>query len=216
MALIKGSTLKEGTTPSSSSINLAPSVLAEIQRKAKAGIPLTHPDPYKQKIYDSFAIQAGNVAGGGVGGGTRGETATPISTTTTTTTNNNNQQQPTTTTPTTTTTNAAEDYINQLTTARLNEQLALLAKGKEQMISNLNSEKSGIQPHYYDQRNVLAAQKAQSSRNFAEFMANRGSTNAGSSAQADLMSNVAHQGNLGTLGRQETQAYSDIAEKVMY
>jgi hypothetical protein len=44
-------------------------------------------------------------------------------------------------------------------------------------------------------------------------MAARGGTTSGANAQATLMNNMSLQGNLGDLGRQETQAFGDIARR---
>lgn len=107
----------------------------------------------------------------------------------------------------------AQSYIDQLNNARLQQTLASLDKSRSASISNLEAEKAGIQPKYYDQRNQTAAGSQQQARNFAEFMAARGGTNAGANAQAEISRQGSLQGNLGTLGRQEAQAYTDIGRR---
>lgn len=107
----------------------------------------------------------------------------------------------------------AQDYINQLNDLRKNATISALGKSKDAALSNLSSERSAIQPKYYDQRNQVAAGAQQQARNFAEYMAQRGGTNSGANAQATLASNSATQGNLGTLGRQEAADYSDIERR---
>lgn len=111
----------------------------------------------------------------------------------------------------TSTTPSSQGYIEQLNEARRKQAMADLDKSRQQAMTNLDREKSTIQPQYYDKKNQVAAQNQQSARNFQEFMANRGGTNAGSNAQAELSRNNALQGNLGSLGRQEQAAYDDIA-----
>lgn len=104
-------------------------------------------------------------------------------------------------------------YIERLNEAKKAQTLAALDKSRQAALSNLSSEKSAIQPKYYDQRNQVAAGSQQQARNFAEFMANRGGTRSGVAAQAELSRTGTLQGNLGTLGRQEAQAYQDIERR---
>lgn len=108
----------------------------------------------------------------------------------------------------------AQSYIDQLTAAKQQAQIAALGKSRDSALSNLNQEKSAIQPKYYDAKNQVASGAQQSARNFAEYMAARGGASAGSNAQATLMNNMSTQGNLGSLGRQETQAYGDIGRRM--
>lgn len=107
----------------------------------------------------------------------------------------------------------AQSYIDQLNNARLQQTLAGLDKSRDASLSNLQSEKSSIQPRYYDQRNQQAAGTQQQARNFAEFMAARGGTSGGANAQAEISRQGMLQGNLGSLGRQEAQAYTDIGRR---
>lgn len=107
----------------------------------------------------------------------------------------------------------AQNYINQLNDLRKNAAISALGKSRDNALSNLGQEKSAIQPKYYDQRNQVAAGAQQQARNFQEYMANRGGTSSGANAQAELSRNMTTQGNLGTLGRQETAAYGDIERR---
>ncbi len=107
----------------------------------------------------------------------------------------------------------AQDYINQLNDLRKNAALGALQKSHDAALSNMGVEKSAIQPKYYDQRNQVAAGAQQQARNFAEYMANRGGTSSGANAQATLSNNMNTQSNLGTLGRQEAQAFTDIERR---
>ncbi|MFD0673921.1 hypothetical protein [Cohnella sp. GCM10027633] len=110
-------------------------------------------------------------------------------------------------------TNTPQSYINQLNNARLDSTLAALGKSRDAALSNLNAEKGAIQPKFYDARNQVAAGAQQQARNFAEYMASRGGTSSGANAQAELSRNMSTQGNLGSLGRQEAQAFTDIARR---
>jgi hypothetical protein len=109
---------------------------------------------------------------------------------------------------------SSTNYINALNEARRNKAIAELTKSRDSALSNLTAEKAGIQPRYYDARNQVASGSQQGARSFAEFMANRGGTRSGAAAQAELSRIGALQGNLGSLGRQETQALDDNARRV--
>lgn len=88
-----------------------------------------------------------------------------------------------------------------------------LENARDSALSNLGAEKAKIKPRYYDARNVEAATNQQQARNFAEYMANRGGTTAGSNEQATMVQNGVYQGNLGSLKRQETADFADIARR---
>lgn len=107
----------------------------------------------------------------------------------------------------------AQSYIDQLNNARQQAIFAQLDKSRQGALSGLQNERSAIQPKYYDQRNQVAAGSQQSARNLAEFMAARGGTRSGANAQAEISRQGVQQGNLGTLGRQEAQAYTDIERR---
>lgn len=111
------------------------------------------------------------------------------------------------------TNNTAQNYIEQMNQAKTQAQLAALAKSRDAALSNLGQERAGIQPKYQDARNQVASGGQQAARNFAEFMAQRGGASSGANAQASLMQGMATQGEIGSLGRQEAQAYSDIGRR---
>jgi hypothetical protein len=110
-------------------------------------------------------------------------------------------------------TGSSQSYIDQLNKSRLDATLAALGKSRDAALSNLGAEKGAIAPKYYDQRNQVAAGAQQQARNFAEYMASRGGTSSGANAQAELSRNMTTQGNLGSLGRQEAQAFTDIERR---
>jgi hypothetical protein len=109
--------------------------------------------------------------------------------------------------------NNTQSMIDQLNAAKRQAVFAQLDKSRQGALSGLQAERAGIQPKYYDQRNQVAAGGQQQARNLAEFMANRGGAKSGSNAQATISNNMTTQGNLGALGRQEAQAYTDIERR---
>ena len=107
----------------------------------------------------------------------------------------------------------AQQYIDQLNDAQKKSALAGLDKSRNQALSNLQEEKAGIKPRYYDARNQTAAGNQQQARNFAEFMAARGGARSGANAQAEISQQGTLQSNLGTLNRQENTAFDNIGRR---
>jgi hypothetical protein len=97
--------------------------------------------------------------------------------------------------------------------ADLASRTASLQQAQQKALSNLNAEKQGIAPVYYDKRNQASALSQQQSRNFAEFMASRGGTNSGVSAQAEMTRGSSLQGALGLLNREEAAKFADIERR---
>lgn len=91
-----------------------------------------------------------------------------------------------------------EKAFNDLTTA------------KNTSLSQLDQEKAKIQPQYYNTRNQTSTASQLQAKNFAEYLANRGLANSGTSAQSEIARNSALQGQIGALNQQENQAYNDI------
>ncbi|OMF38769.1 hypothetical protein BK133_00770 [Paenibacillus sp. FSL H8-0548] len=188
--------------------------LAEVKRKASLGIALTNStNASNNALYDQTrAATEAEI---------KRKAANGISLTNTNSAANNsmydslvaakNSQQPVISTPNNSV--SPSGYIDGLAEAKRNQTLAALEKSRNAGLSNLGSEKTAIQPKYYDAKNQTAAGSQQQARNFAEFMAARGGTGAGSNAQAELTRGMTLQGNLGSLGRQEAADYSDIERR---
>jgi len=107
----------------------------------------------------------------------------------------------------------AQQYIDQLNDAQKKSALAGLDKSRNQALSNLQEEKAGIKPRYYDARNQEAAGNQQQARNFAEFMAARGGARSGANTQAEISQQGTLQSNLGSLNRQENTAFDNIGRR---
>lgn len=106
-----------------------------------------------------------------------------------------------------------QDRINQLAEAKKAQAIADLGKARDTQLSNLLGEESAIKPKYYDARNATASTNMANRRTLAEELAARGETNSGVADQANINANMSLQGNLGTLNRQETADFSDIARR---
>lgn len=105
------------------------------------------------------------------------------------------------------------ENINLLRDMQNQQAISALKKSRNNALSNIKAEKATIAPAFYNKRNETATGSQLQAKNFAEFMANRGGTNSGTNAQAEISRNVALQGNIGALNQQEAQAFSDIARR---
>jgi hypothetical protein len=106
------------------------------------------------------------------------------------------------------------DQINALKQAQKNQSIISLASARDKTLSNLKAEKKEIAPQYYNQRSNASTGSQLQAKNFAEYMAQRGQSNAGASGQAELARNVALQGTLGNLQTAEANAFADNARRV--
>jgi hypothetical protein len=94
-----------------------------------------------------------------------------------------------------------------------NNQITNLTNTKNQNISTLDAEQKALTPMYYDKRNQTSTASQLQAKNFAEYMANRGLSSSGTSAQGELMRNATLQNNIGSLNRQETAANQDVLRR---
>lgn len=104
-------------------------------------------------------------------------------------------------------------YQNQLKEQQKQAAIASLSKTYNDTISSLNSEKSAIQPAYYNKKNQASSQSQLGAINFAEYLANRGLTSSGSAAQGEINRTTQLQNDINNLNQQEQQAYDDIARR---
>lgn len=92
-----------------------------------------------------------------------------------------------------------QDQINQLTASQQAASAASLGKARDSSLSQLGADRSKIEPTYYAARNQASTQNQLGARNLSEYLANRGQTNSGVSSQGAIASNVALQGQYGSL-----------------
>lgn len=92
-----------------------------------------------------------------------------------------------------------QDQIDSLKASQQAAAEASLGKARDTSLSQLGADRAKIDPAYYSARNQASTQNQLGAKNFAEFMANRGQTNSGLSGQAQISSDVALQGQMGSL-----------------
>lgn len=106
------------------------------------------------------------------------------------------------------------DLIRQIAEQQKQQQIAGLTKSYSQNVSNLNAEKTKIQPTYYNARNDASTLNKIKNKNFAEFMANRGTTQSGENVRGRELNSLAYQNTIGNLKNSEANAYSDIEKRL--
>lgn len=106
-----------------------------------------------------------------------------------------------------------EQDLNRLTAAQRQAQVDQLKAAKKKALANLDVQEQNIKPMYENARNQTSAASQQGARNFAEYLANRGLTNSGAAAQAEINRQSALTNNLGNINTAEANAYRDIANQ---
>ena len=103
--------------------------------------------------------------------------------------------------------------LDRLAQAQKNYQITELKKARDSALNSLAAQEQEIKPVYQNARNQVSANSQNNARSFAEYMANRGLTNSGASAQGEINRQSALQNNLGNLNTAEANAFRDIANQ---
>ena len=103
--------------------------------------------------------------------------------------------------------------IEKLYQAQQEARISALGKARDASMSALTGEQAAIAPQYEQGRNAAGSASEIQARNFAEYMANRGMSNSGASAQMEISRQGALQGQVGALNQQETAANADIERR---
>lgn len=106
-----------------------------------------------------------------------------------------------------------EDDLNRLTEAKKQAQITQLKQARDKALANLDVQEQSIKPTYQKARNQASATSQSGARSFAEYLANRGLTNSGASAQGEINRLSAYQNTLGGIDTAEANAYRDIANQ---
>ncbi|KPU43026.1 hypothetical protein OXPF_34580 [Oxobacter pfennigii] len=112
-------------------------------------------------------------------------------------------------TPNVSGTTSYDNYIQQLKDAQIKAGIAALDKSRSNALANISSQRADVAPRYYDSRNQLSTQSQLSAKNFAEYMAQRG-TSAGAGAQASLLNNLGLQNSMTDLQNAQNREYADL------
>ena len=106
-----------------------------------------------------------------------------------------------------------KDDLERLSKAQQKAQVAQLKQARDKALANLNTQEQSIKPTYQNARNMASATSQSGARSFAEYLANRGLTNSGASAQGEINRLSSLQNTLGGLDTEEANAYRDIANQ---
>lgn len=106
-----------------------------------------------------------------------------------------------------------EDDLSRLTEAKKKTQIAQLKQARDKALANLDVQEQNIKPAYQNARNQASATSQSGARSFAEYLANRGLTNSGASAQGEINRLSSLQNTLGGIDTAEANAYRDIANQ---
>jgi hypothetical protein len=103
--------------------------------------------------------------------------------------------------------------LDKLTKAQRQAQVDALKAAQQKALHNLDVQEQEIKPYYQTARNNVSAASQQGARNFAEYLANRGLTNSGAAAQAEINRQSGLNNRLGNIDIAEANAYRDIANQ---
>ena len=103
--------------------------------------------------------------------------------------------------------------LENLAKAQQRLQIDQLKQAKTKALANLDVQEQQIKPTYQNARNQASAASQSGARSFAEYLANRGLTNSGASAQGEINRLSSLQNTLGGLDTAEANAYRDIANQ---
>ena len=106
-----------------------------------------------------------------------------------------------------------KDDLENLAKAQQRLQIDQLKQAKTKALANLDAQEQQIKPTYQNARNQASAASQSGARSFAEYLANRGLTNSGASAQGEINRLSSLQNTLGGLDAAEANAYRDIANQ---
>lgn len=108
-------------------------------------------------------------------------------------------------------TSTYQNDVQRLSEMQKKNSVEQFKQARDKSIMQLDKQKEEIGPTYQNQRNMASASSQLGARNFAEYLANRGLTNSGASAQGEINRQSALQNTFGNLGVSEAKAYDNIA-----
>lgn len=114
---------------------------------------------------------------------------------------------------TTTNYGSYQDDLERLSRAQQKTQIAQLKQARNKALANLDAQEQEIKPTYQTARNQASATSQSGARSFNEYLANRGLTNSGASAQGEINRVSSLQNSLGNIDTAEANAYRDIANQ---
>ena len=93
------------------------------------------------------------------------------------------------------------------------KRLQALESARQKALASLKAEKEQINPYYNQALSVVGGQSNLGARNLQEYLAQRGQTNAGVSAQAELNRQATLNTNFANIENERARRFSDIARR---
>jgi hypothetical protein len=106
------------------------------------------------------------------------------------------------------------EYLKSLAATQKQTKAQELEMAKQQALTTVEQEKARVMPTFQAQRQQASTQSQLGAKNFAEYLASRGQTGAGISAQAEMSRQNALAGQIGTIGTNEANTLQQYANQV--
>ena len=106
-----------------------------------------------------------------------------------------------------------EQYLAQLEKRQKKSIQAQLDAKKQEALNSINQQQAQAKPLYQQQRQQANTQSQLQSKNFAEYLANRGSVSSGASNQGQISINNALMNNIGGINQNENTFNQDLANQ---
>lgn len=106
-----------------------------------------------------------------------------------------------------------EDQVKRMYDLLEQRQRAALEEKKKRLLLDIQREREKIEPAYQAAKSNIAGQSATQARTTAEYLANRGQTQSGLAAQAEMQRGATLTNQLGALEKQIADAYAALAER---
>lgn len=106
-----------------------------------------------------------------------------------------------------------QEDLDRLAKAQSKAQIEQLKQARDKALANLDAQEQTIKPTYQNARNMASATSQSGARSFAEYLANRGLTNSGASAQGEINRLSSLSNTLGGIDTAEANAFKDIARQ---
>lgn len=103
------------------------------------------------------------------------------------------------------------DDLQRLKRLQQEANVQQLKAQKDKTLQALAEREATVKPTFQNQRNATSAQSQRSARSFNEYLANRGLTNSGAGAQAEINRASTLQNNLAAINTAETNELNEIA-----
>lgn len=190
------------------------SVLREIERKAKAGIPLDKPTTEKNRIYEQYKTNQNTGLSSKIVQEIKRKAQSGIPLDKPTSEKNELYNLYSQKNQTDTYVNQLQDQVNAIYEKQREAQLQQLKASRDKAIGQLNQQKTQVAPQYQQMRNQTDAVNLQNVQRLRELMASAGLTSTGENVSANVAMNNQRVSSLNQLNLQEQQTIDDLNRRI--